>query len=134
MKKPLLLLLGVLMLSACSGRPVAPEYPQLVMGPNARHYLQIESVQQGVASGDLLRAGVRLINTSGYSRTLRYRMVWLDSAGFELAGLASRWEQAQLRPNEQVSLSRIAPSAQAHDYRIYLFDLNTPSTTRGTGN
>lgn len=116
----------MLLAAGCQTQPVATPYPQLVLGPRASGYLQIESVQEGKASSDLLRAGVRLYNKSLLKQELRYRFEWLDSDGFELPGLAARWELLELRPRISHSLDRVAPSPRAVAYRIHLFDADTP--------
>src|SRR5690606_41341915 len=54
----------MLLAAGCQTQPVATPYPQRVLGPRASGYLEIEAVQEGKASSDLLRAGVRLYNKS----------------------------------------------------------------------
>ena len=126
------LLLTAGLLAGCQTQPQqASDWPQLTIGPKARGYLQIESAPQGVASGNLLRAGVRLYNRSQSEHTLRYRFSWMDANGFELPGMASRWEQRLLRPGEPVALDRVAPGPAATSYRIYLFDINTATHAQG---
>ncbi len=135
MKPYALALASVMLLAGCQTQPVATPYPQLVIGPRAHGYLQIESVQEGKASSDLLRAGVRLHNNSTLNQELRYRFEWLDGNGFEVTGLASRWESLELRPLISHSLNRVAPSPRAVAYRIHLFDTRTPTAnTNTTGN
>jgi len=124
---------AALMLLGCQTQPLQPEYPQLQIGPRAQSYLHIEAVQEGYASSNLLRAGVRLYNRSSQQQTLRYRFSWFDGNGFELKGLAGRWEQQPLRPNEPVMIDRVAPSPKAVSYRIQLFDPRTPVTTPTQG-
>jgi len=130
--KILMLAVSAVLISGCQSTPQPTQYPQLVMGPRASNYLQIESVQQG-SSGDLLRAGVRLHNRSSVTRDLRYRFEWLDADGFELRGLAARWELLEMRPQVSHSLDRVAPSPRARDYRIHLFDKNTPARETNNG-
>ncbi|EXF44031.1 putative periplasmic lipoprotein [Pseudomonas sp. BAY1663] len=117
---------AMLLAAGCQTQPQPSPYPHLVIGPRAGSYLEIESVQEGKASGDLLRAGVRLHSRSLGRQELRYRFEWLDSSGFEVPGLASRWELLELRPQVSHSLDRVAPSARAVAYRIHLFDTHTP--------
>ena len=120
-----LLVASVLVVSGCQTTTPDTEHPHLVIGPRASSYLQIEGVQEGTASGDLLRAGVRLRSISNLRQTLRFRFEWLDASGFEIRGLAGRWERLELRPQISHSLDRIAPSPKATDYRIHLFDIST---------
>lgn len=122
-----LLVASVLVVSGCQTTTPDTEHPHLVIGPRASSYLQIEGVQEGTASGDLLRAGVRLRSISNLRQTLRFRFEWLDASGFEIRGLAGRWERLELRPQISHSLDRIAPSPKATDYRIHLFDISTPA-------
>ncbi|MGE6529889.1 DUF1425 domain-containing protein [Pseudomonas sp. NPDC077382] len=125
-----LLLVAVLIVSGCQTKTPDIEHPHLVIGPRASSYLQIEGVQDGTASGDLLRAGVRLHSISNVRQTLRFRFEWLDASGFELRGLAGRWERLELRPQVSQSLDRIAPSPKATNYSIHLFDINTPANVK----
>ena len=130
MKISILALAAALLLTGgCQTQPVSSTHPHLVIGPRAGGYLQIESVQEGRASGDLLRAGVRLHNRSLGAQELRYRFEWLDAGGFEIQGLAARWELLELRPQVSHSLDRVAPSPRAVGYRIHLFDTHTPPVT-----
>lgn len=125
---------AALALWGCQTQPQQPvEYPQLLIGPRAQSYLQIEAVQQSYASSNLLRAGVRLYNRSSSEQTLRYRFSWFDANGFELKGLSGRWEQQPLRPGEPMMIDRVAPSPKAVSYRIQLFDPRTPiaNSTQG---
>ena len=132
-KKILALAATLALASGCQSTAQPTHYSQLVIGPKAGSYLQIESVQQG-ASGELLRAGVRLHNRSGFTQDLRYRFEWLDADGFEIRGLAARWELLEMKPQVSHSLDRVATSPRARDYRIHLFDKNTPAreTTNGS--
>lgn len=128
------LLTATALLGGCQLQPQSPPEPSAVtLGPRARTYLHIESVHQGVASSDLLRAGVRLHNASLSDKTLRYRFSWRDANGFELPGLANRWEQRVLRPSEPVAIDRVAPSPKAVDFHIYLFDINSNSAATAQG-
>lgn len=130
------LVAALLVVSGCQTKSPDTQHPHLVIGPRASSYLQIEGVQQGTASGDLLRAGVRLHSESNLRQTLRFRFEWLDASGFEIRGLAGRWERLELRPQISHSLDRIAPSPKATDYRIHLFDIDTPASvnTQTSGN
>ncbi len=129
-----LILATALYLMGCQAKPQqSSSYPQLQIGPQAQSYLQIEAVQEGTVSTNLLRAGVRLYNRSQYEHSLRHRFIWYDTSGFELKGLASRWEQRVLRPQESIMIDRVAPSPQAVSYRIQLFDLRTPSPQTSQG-
>lgn len=123
-----LVLATVAAVSGCQTTPSQSEHPNLVIGPRASSYLQIEGVQEGTASGDLLRAGVRLHSVSNMRQTMRLRFEWLDASGFEIRGLAARWERLELRPQISHSLDRIAPSPKAKGYRIHLFDISTPAS------
>ncbi|MGE4407992.1 YcfL family protein [Pseudomonas sp.] len=127
-------LAATMLLAGCQTQPAASPHPHLVIGPRAGGYLEIESVQEGKASGDLLRAGVRLHSRSLGRQELRYRFEWLDASGFEIPGLAARWELLELRPRVSHSLDRVAPSPRAVAYRIHLFDTHTPPANASGSN
>lgn len=124
--RSLLALLTITTFAGCQSMAEPQANPRLLIGSGASHYLFVESVQQAGAD-NLLHAGVRLHNRSALSRDIRFRFEWLDRDGFEIPGLASRWEHLTLRPEEPYSIDRVATSPQATDYRIHLFDRKTPA-------
>lgn len=128
----LLALLVLVVISGCQTRPHESPHEQLVIGPGASQYLVIESTQEAVAD-NLLRAGVRLYSRSSLDQDVRYRFEWLDQNGFELPGLAGRWEHLTLKPGLSYSLDRIASSPRATTYRIHIFDRHTPTSANHQG-
>lgn len=120
---------STLLLSACAGptRQVADN--RIELGPRAKQYLSVSGPYQTFVSSNLLKAGIEIQNASSFKHELRYRIAWFDASGFEIKGLASRWESVVLTPRETQSLSRIAPTPQAQRYRFYLFDINTINTS-----
>lgn len=114
---------SVVLLFGCQSNSTLPVNSNLVIGPKAKRYLHVDSFQVSPLSAGLLRVGLTFHTQSKHD--LRVRFVWLDGNGFELPGLATRWETLTLNPNEPRSIDRVAPSPLALDYRIYLFDINS---------
>ena len=100
------------------------QHSNVELGPHASRYIQITNERAGFSTSNLLRAGANGINTSSLQQQLRFRFIWLDSAGFEISGLPSRWQYTTLPPNESFSLEMIASSPSATDYRIRIYDHN----------
>lgn len=100
------------------------QHSNVELGPHARQYIQITDERSGFSTSNLLRAGANGINTSSQQQQLRFRFIWLDNSGFEIAGLPSRWQYTTLPPKESFSLEMIASSPSATDYRIRIYDHN----------
>jgi len=122
------------LLAGCQIQPATPESSHLMLGPGVSQYLSIDAQPGGITDGGLLRQGVRVHNRSHSTRKVRFRVVWFDNNGFELAGLSSRWAVHTLRPDEPVTLSRIATAPNATNYRIDLFpaQVSQASSTEGS--
>ncbi len=136
MKKIMLAcVITTVLLTGCQAQPAAPETSQLMLGPGVSQYISVDAQPGGITDGGLLRQGVRVHNRSHSTRKVRFRVVWFDHAGFELAGLSSsRWAIHTLRPGEPVTLSRIATTPKAINYRIDLFpaQVSQASSTEGS--
>ncbi|MDO6561818.1 DUF1425 domain-containing protein [Amphritea sp. 1_MG-2023] len=128
-KLMLIILLPLLLLTGCQTQQVkSPDYPQLVFGQGASHFLAIESVTDGYTAGHLLKVSIQAFNRSNSSKTLRYKFTWFDAAGFEIKGLTSRWEALKTEPKEPILINRIATSPEAVSYQVFLSDAYASST------
>lgn len=122
--------LAALLLAACqSVNTQAPLDPRVTLGAGVGDYLLIQEVLSGSTSGSLLRAGVNGRYTGGLERTLKYRFIWLDSAGFEIKTLSSRWQQRRFIPGESFRLEAVAESARTRDFRILIFETTSSFAT-----
>lgn len=133
-QKIILLLPWAAALLGCQTSVVKPEDTLRVeLGPHTSQYLQIRAVTEGHASSNLLRAGVNGFNTSSQAQQIRYRFIWIDSTGFEIASLPSRWQYTTLPPMEAFELNLVSSSPAAVDYRIRIYDQSRPAQTLSQG-
>ncbi|WP_421863195.1 YcfL family protein [Motiliproteus sp.] len=129
------LVLGAsLTLGGCQ-QQIVKEAPlsKVELGPSSSNFIQVTSERAGIASSNLLRAGMSGINTSQASKELRYRFVWFDRDGFEINDLSSRWQYRTLPPKERFSLEMIATNPKSADYLIRIYDNARKSSNHSKG-
>ena len=80
----------------------------------------ILSVNEGKASGDLLRVQVTLENRSSKPQAFTYKFDWISQDGMELSGPTGGWKQIQLEGREVRAVSAIATNPSAVDFRLKL--------------
>lgn len=80
----------------------------------------IVSVNEGRASGDLLRIQVTLENRSSKPQAFTYKFDWISQEGMELSGPTGGWKQIQLQGRETRAVSAIATNPSAVDFRLKL--------------
>jgi uncharacterized protein YcfL len=79
--------------------------------------LKIKSVYRDDSSG-VLRVQANLENHAGSPCDFKYRFNWFDGKGMELYDPASAWSRKTLSPGEFASLTGVAPSPKAMDWRL----------------
>lgn len=73
-------------------------------------------VNEGRASGDLLRLQVRFRNLTSREREYFYQLIWIDEEGFELDVPTPQWERIGLLAYEEKAFSQVAYSPKANDF------------------
>lgn len=82
--------------------------------------LTIVSINEGKASGNLLRIQATLRNNSSKAQTFIYKFDWISDEGMELSGPTVGWQTIRLEGKEERSVSAIATSPRAVDFRLKL--------------
>ncbi len=83
--------------------------------------LAIVSVNDAKVSGDLLKVQVTLENRSGRAKRFNYKFDWIAEDGMEMQ-TAGGWRTLHLEGREQRSVSAIATSPRAVDFRLKLME------------
>lgn len=82
--------------------------------------LTVVSVNQGKASGDLLKVQATLRNNSSKPQAFAYKFDFIADDGMELSSPTGGWKQIQLEGKEERSVAAIATSPRAVDFRLKL--------------
>ena len=70
---------------------------------------------------DLLRIDFNLANTSSDVRRVSYRFEWVDETGFK-ASDDEAWKPVMLYEKSSQTLTNVAPTPKAADFRVVLLD------------
>jgi uncharacterized protein YcfL len=82
--------------------------------------LAIVSVNESKVSTNLLKIQVTLENRSTKPQAFNYKFDWISQDGMELSGPTGGWKQIQLEGRETRSVSAVATSPNAVDFRLKL--------------
>jgi uncharacterized protein YcfL len=71
-------------------------------------------------SDGFMQAQVIGENNTGSYQSLEYRIVWLDSEGFAIDTILSKWNSTPAYPNQPFYINATSPSAKAKTFRLYI--------------
>jgi uncharacterized protein YcfL len=124
MRMRFLLLLPIVMLSACAGyyshqnqSDAANRDKLQVDNPALYTQISLRDVKQRRV-GDLLTVQMTVHHESMVSHKYRYRLEWTDAGGFALANDATGWQPVTLAGNQDIVVEGTAPSAAAQNFRL----------------
>lgn len=84
----------------------------------ARH-LDVEYLNQAF-TGDLRTVQATIRNTTGRPIQFQYRYDWFDDEGMQVSSPAATWVVRTLEPGESTTLSAVAPTPRAADFRFQI--------------
>lgn len=87
--------------------------------------LEVEYLNQAFI-GDLRTVQATVRNTSGRSIQFQYRWEWHDVDGMHISSPASTWVVRTLKPGESTSLTSVAPTPRAADFRFQISSHQPP--------
>ena len=124
MIKRFLLLLPIVMLTACAGyyshqSQSSVDYKDKLKVDNPALYTEISlrDVKQR-RIGDILTVQLTVHNDSYISHSYRYRMEWIDANGFTLNANGTGWQPVTLEGNQDYLIDTTAPSPDAKNFRV----------------
>ncbi len=85
--------------------------------PGLRSVVSIQNfkVDRGVG---ISRVQATLVNNSYFSKSIEYRINWVDSSGFVVNPGSQPWTPAHLHGKEHLQVQSTAPNADAQDFNI----------------
>jgi uncharacterized protein YcfL len=100
--------------------PVADR--RIITNPNLNAIVDVVGVNESIVSGDLKKVSVELYNHRNGGRSFNYRFEWFDAAGNSLPLPSSGYVSSRIEGRETLSISSVAPSPRAVDFRLKLLN------------
>ena len=94
--------------------------PQVTAAPGLERWLQLGAIATATNAGGLMAAQVTASTSATQPRAIDYRFEWLDANGQVIPSVLSRDLRLTLYPGATQTLSCVAPSPSAVDFRLHL--------------
>jgi len=82
--------------------------------------LEVISVNQATANGDLLKIQVNLKNLSAKEMNLNYKVEWMDEAGIVINDSSAVWMPLYVRGAENVAVQSVSTTPRAKNFWLKL--------------
>ena len=82
--------------------------------------LEVVSVNQATANGDLLKIQVNLQNLSKKELNLNYKIEWMDEAGIVINDSSALWMPLYVRGAENVAVQSVSSTPRAKNFWLKL--------------
>lgn len=100
--------------------PTNVDSQKLVTDTKLANKIMLESVNETIVSGDLVKIQANLRNLSKRGITVFYKFDWYDADGMAVATPTSAWKSRTIHGGELFSISAVAPNPRAADFRLNL--------------
>lgn len=97
-----------------------PELKRVYMDSSLSKNLEVVSVNQATANGDLLKIQVNLQNLTKSSLNLNYKVEWMDEAGIVINDSSAVWMPLYVRGAESVAVQSVSSSPMAKNFWLKL--------------
>jgi uncharacterized protein YcfL len=97
-----------------------PELKRVYMSSSLAKNLEVISVNQATANGDLLKIQVNLQNLSKKEMNLNYKVEWMDEAGIVINDSSAVWMPLFIRGAENVAVQSVSSSTRAKNFWLKL--------------
>jgi uncharacterized protein YcfL len=130
------LLIGVLMCTiGCAQKPTEPQWSSdtpiatLNAAERAKRIAtsgwieegtHVVAVREGKVQGDMTKVAVDVTGDTGGTRRFGYRFEWYDAAGMPTGTPTTATTTVAIKPRETITLTSVAPSATASQWRLVL--------------
>lgn len=104
-------------LAGCATSRVAAD-PRIVVDPSARGLVDVLTVDYGETKGANQVVSLSLRSTSGLTRSIQYRTIWIGADGGALDSALSIWKTVTLDPREVASVKAVAPRPDVQGFRM----------------
>ena len=97
-----------------------PELKRVYMSSSLSKNLEVVSVNQAIANGDLLKIQVNLHNLSKKELNLNYKIEWMDEAGIVINDSSAVWTPLYVRGAENVAVQSVSTTPRAKNFWLKL--------------
>ncbi len=97
-----------------------PELKRVYMSSSLSKNLEVISVNQATANGDLLKIQVNLKNLSAKEMNLNYKVEWMDEAGIVINDSSAVWMPLYVRGAENVAVQSVSTTPRAKNFWLKL--------------
>ena len=80
----------------------------------------VTGIRQATVSGDILKVQVDVTNLKTKSTSFNYKFDWYDPQGMVIDTALSTWQPQTIEGRETVTLTGIAPTPTAKDFKLKL--------------
>ena len=95
---------------------------RIITDDNLNAIVDVISIYESKVSGDLKKVSVELHNHRSGPRNFNYKFEWYDASGMAVATPATAFVSAEIQGRETISISSVAPSPAAVDFRLKLLN------------
>ncbi len=113
-------LVAALAVAGCKTTNTVTSTQRIITDPILDLDASAAQVRTSRAPGDLLQAQVDLYNTWITEQNVKYKWEWIDAAGNVLPNATSTWVGMNIAAKQTTTLTAIAPSPRAVDFRLQL--------------
>ena len=92
--------------------------PRIVIDRSVAGLIRVLTVDYGATKGANPIVALSLQSTSGSTRKIEYRTIWLDPNGAALNSALSIWKPMTLDPREVGNIQAIAPRSDVSGFRM----------------
>lgn len=82
-------------------------------------YAYVAGVSQSIASGNLMRVQVKIVNSTAAFRNVNYKFTWFDENGMQVAA-SPGWGVFGIEGGQAKYLDAVAPTPKAKDFSLQL--------------
>lgn len=100
----------------CASHRIAD--PRIVIDPSASSIVKVLTVDYGETKGANPVVSLSLQSTSGHTRHIEYRTVWLGANGAAIDSALSIWKPVTIDPREVADLKSVSPRSDVTGFRI----------------
>ena len=97
-------------------------YQQIVTNGWLKYKANIVGVREGTVNGDMKRIAVDVYSDQLTTQRFSYRFDWTDAGGMPVASATSSMTSVTIKPKETITLTSVAPSPAAVEWRLTFLD------------
>lgn len=130
--RALALLAGLALLGGCANANLAQSgtarfgsnvpFERITRNGWLEYKANIIGVREGTVSDNIRRVAIDVYSDQANTQRFSYRFEWFDAGGMPVSAPASTFTSVVMQPKQTVTLTSVAPSPAATDWRVTFLD------------